>query len=332
MKNSTQEKYLGDQLVNTAKIKETIEDRKSKGYGIVSEILAILNEIPLGIYKLEMGLKLRQAMLVNGILFNSEGWHGVTEEDIRTLEKVDEALLRSMLQCHAKVPLEFLYLETGSISIRHILSSRRIKFLRTILKREDEELTKRIYREQERNPTTGDFVELVKDDFATKEMKYDENFITMSSGPIFKHTVKTQVEKAALRDFLKKQRSHSKIKSIRYDKLQPQPYLKSKLFSNEEVILLAALRSHTVRGVRCNFKNMYKDNTQCPLLCSPLSPQQDSQEHLLVCSKLNMNNVIAASKISYDDIYGDVSAQKTVVSVFTDLLNRRNKLMEEQTN
>ena len=208
MKNSTQEKYLGDQLVNTAKIKETIEDRKSKGYGIVSEILAILNEIPLGIYKLEMGLKLRQAMLVNGILFNSEGWHGVTEEDIRTLEKVDEALLRSMLQCHAKVPLEFLYLETGSISIRHILSSRRINFLRTILKREDEELTKRIYREQERNPTTGDFVELVKDDFATKEMNYDENFITMSSGPIFKHTVKTQVEKAALRDFLNKQRSH----------------------------------------------------------------------------------------------------------------------------
>ena len=97
-----------------AKIKETIGDRKSKGYGIVSEIPAILNEIPLGIYKLEMGLKLRQAMLVNGILFNSEGWHGVTEEDIRTLEKVDEALLRFMLQCHAKAPLVFLYLEKES--------------------------------------------------------------------------------------------------------------------------------------------------------------------------------------------------------------------------
>jgi hypothetical protein len=63
-----------------------------------------------------------------------------------------------------------------------------------------------------------------------------------------------------------------------------------------------------------------------------VSPHQDTQEHLLVCSKLNVNNVLAASKISHDDIYGDVSAQKTVVSVYTDLLNRRNKLMEEQTN
>ena len=140
------------------------------------------------------------------------------------------------------------------------------------------------------------------------------------------------MQKAALKDFQTKQRSHTKIQSIRYDKLQPQPYLKSKSFSNEEVSLLAALRSHTVRGVRCNFKNMYKNSTECPLICSPLNPQQNTQEHILLCSKLNMNNVISASKIAYNDIYGDLCAQKTVVSVYKELLHRRNKLMEEQTN
>ena len=71
------------------KLQSVIESLKA----LVSEIQAILNEAPLGSYKVEMGLELRQAMLLNGILFNSEAWHSVTAEDITALEKVDEALL-----------------------------------------------------------------------------------------------------------------------------------------------------------------------------------------------------------------------------------------------
>ena len=62
MKNSDKEKYLGDQISRSGKVKETIDERVAKGYGIVAEILALLDEVPLGKYKLEMGLKLRQAM------------------------------------------------------------------------------------------------------------------------------------------------------------------------------------------------------------------------------------------------------------------------------
>ena len=65
MKESSQEKYLGDLINNTGKVKKTVEERVAKGYGIISEILAMLDEIPLGAYRLEMGLKLREAMLLN---------------------------------------------------------------------------------------------------------------------------------------------------------------------------------------------------------------------------------------------------------------------------
>ena len=47
----------------------------AKGYAIVNEIKAILNEIPFGIYKLNIGMKLRSAMLHSAILFNSDAWH-----------------------------------------------------------------------------------------------------------------------------------------------------------------------------------------------------------------------------------------------------------------
>jgi hypothetical protein len=121
MKESQREKYLGDVLNNTGKIEATIDERVSKGYGIVSEILALVDQVPLGKYRIEMGLKLRQAMLINGILFNSEVWHGVTDDHVEALEKVDEHLLRSLLQCQSKTPLEFLFLETGPVPIRFII-------------------------------------------------------------------------------------------------------------------------------------------------------------------------------------------------------------------
>ena len=143
MKESKQEKYLGDYITSSGKMDTTIEDRKNKGYGIVAEILAILDDIPLGKYKMEIGLMLRQAMLLNGILYNSEAWHSLTEKDIKVLEAVDQHLLRSLVKGHSKVPLEFLFLETGAIPVRFMISSRRLNYLQTILKREDDELTKR---------------------------------------------------------------------------------------------------------------------------------------------------------------------------------------------
>ena len=87
MNDATQEKYLGDIVNNSGTNRKTIEERKNKGYGIVSEITAILEEIPLGRYKHEIGLKLRQAMFLNGILYNSEAWHSISEEEIKTFNR-----------------------------------------------------------------------------------------------------------------------------------------------------------------------------------------------------------------------------------------------------
>ena len=98
MHDSQKEKYLGDIVDKSGKIRNTIEDRRNKGYGTVAEILAIINKTPLGQYKMEIGLKPREAMLINGMLFNSEAWHGVTDTELRILEVVDEHLLRSLVR------------------------------------------------------------------------------------------------------------------------------------------------------------------------------------------------------------------------------------------
>ena len=123
---------------------------------------------------------------------------------------------------------------------------------------------------------------------------------------------------AAFNHLINIQKGLSKVMDIKYDKLAAQNYLSSPTFSNTDVSLLAAVRSHTLRGIRCNFKNMYQD-TNCPLECwEPNSlPYKDTQEHLLSCAQLELDtNTIANTKISYSDIYGNVCKQKSIVSLF----------------
>ena len=80
-----------------------------------------------------------------------EAWHNINEAELKMLESVDEHLLRSLVEAHSKTPLEFLYLEAGAVPIRFIISSRRLNYLQTILKRGDSELTKKIYQAQKKS-------------------------------------------------------------------------------------------------------------------------------------------------------------------------------------
>ena len=86
MKEAEHEKYLGDIIDKSGKIQATIDKRLKRGEGIICEILSILSEIPLGKYKTEAALKLREAKLLNGVLYNSEAWHGVTDAQVLKLE------------------------------------------------------------------------------------------------------------------------------------------------------------------------------------------------------------------------------------------------------
>ena len=171
---------------------------------------------------MEIGLKLRQAMLLNGILFNSEAWHNISETEIRILETVDEYLLRALVKAHSKTALEFLYLEAGAIPIRFIIASRRLIYHHNILKREEKELIKRIYKEQKKNPSKGDFVELVKKDFKIANIVQNDEEIQNIKASIYKQYIKKCIRKAAFVYLTTKQASHSKVSIIKYSQLGTQ--------------------------------------------------------------------------------------------------------------
>ena len=71
MKQSSSEKYLGDIVTETGTLYETIRDRKLKGYSYISEIRALLSDVPFGHRRIN-GILLRDEMFSIGILTNNE--------------------------------------------------------------------------------------------------------------------------------------------------------------------------------------------------------------------------------------------------------------------
>ena len=145
MNKSHEVKYLGDIIHESGKPEASIVQRVNRDYAIVGNIFALLKDLPIGYLRVQVGLKLRKAWLINGTLFNSEVWHSVEDKDIAQFVELDKYLLRGLVKAHAKVPVEHVYLETAAVPIPYIISARRILYLQTILQRSDEEITKRIY-------------------------------------------------------------------------------------------------------------------------------------------------------------------------------------------
>ena len=185
--NADEVKYLGDDIDKSGKVKASIEKRKAKGYGIASEITAITDDIPLGQWRIQAGIMLRQAMLVNGTLFNSECWQGNSvSKDICSLNKPDEALHRSLVTAHAKTQLEFLHLEFGTVPMNIIHAGRRANYLQYILQKDSNELIKEVYLAQKTNSSPGDFCELVFKDLNTLKCHMTEGQIKSMSEEKYK--------------------------------------------------------------------------------------------------------------------------------------------------
>merc|ERR1712105_120903 len=97
MLQGTQDIYLGNVVHFSGNLSHTIDQRISKGQGIISEISAFLRDVPLGPARIQTGLILREAKFLNAILFSSESWHGITLKDVQSLEHLDQFLLRVIL-------------------------------------------------------------------------------------------------------------------------------------------------------------------------------------------------------------------------------------------
>ena len=133
MELKNDQKYLGDILSSDGSHIKNIQDRRNKGYGIINQIMQIMESTYFGKYYFEVSMILRESLFLSSLLLNSEAWVNYTDKDIRVLEQCDEMLLSSILECDQKSSNAFKYLELGVIPIRFEIMKRKLLFLQYIL-------------------------------------------------------------------------------------------------------------------------------------------------------------------------------------------------------
>ena len=114
--------------------------------------------------------------------------------------------------------------------------------------------------------------------------------------------------------------THSKIKYIKYKKLETQPYITSEIFSNEEVQLLFSLRTR-MTNVKSNFSSKFQQNPLCTFGCTA----EENQNHLLDCEAIlnRLEDKSELAEIEYSDLFQDIEQQIQITKMFAKIFKIR---------
>ena len=321
MEKVESDKYLGDIISSDSSNQKDIDKKLSKGMGIISQIMALLNDVSLGAHYFEIALLLRESLFVNGLLTNWEVKYGLKETDLDNLEKLDKILLRKILNAHSKVPIESLYLETGVVPLKIVVKSRRIMYLHHILSRKNNSLIKQFFQAQNNFPVKNDWSETVQKDLEDLNINMTLNDIKAMSKIKFKKYLKIKTRRFAFKELLKLKETHSKMDKIIYKKLEIEPYLKSTKIYPEKAKLLYKLRTH-MADVKSNFSRYYFYNLICPLC----ENTEDTQVHLLTCEKIHKTQL---NSNNYEAIFSrNIKDQISILNSLEEALMKRKTILE----
>ena len=135
---------------------------------------------------------------ISSLLTNAEAWYGVSQSDINILEKVDESLLRRILEAPVSTPIEMLYLELGVVPIRFKIMERRLNFLWYILHEDEESLVNMFLQSQLKSPVHGDWGQSCHKDLEELEISCTIRDIEKMAENQFRRIVKEKIELKAL--------------------------------------------------------------------------------------------------------------------------------------
>ena len=269
----------------------------------------MLDGIPFGKHYFEVGVILRDSLLVSSMLFNSEAWYNLTEDELNLLETVDLSLLRSLLKAPIGTPKEMLYLELGCVPFRELIRERRLNFLYCILNEEKESMIYRFFQAQLKNSTKKDWVTTVKNDLAYLEMEgMSMEDIRIMRKITYMKMIKDKNRLKSFEKLTKKKLSHSKVMEIEHSLIKIQKYLQpnSMKMTREDAQLIFHLRCR-VTEAKVNLKGKYDD-----LECGACGLVEESQQHIVECKMLNNNKIF--EEIKYEKLFNGTVAEKLKIA------------------
>ena len=312
MKEVKNDAYLGDIISCDGKNTLNIESRVSKGLGIVSQIIDLLKCVSFGVHYFEIAATLREAMLVNGLLTNSEVWYGLSDSEVTKLEEVDRLFLRQIFQVASTCPIEALYLELGCVPLGLIIKSRRIKYLHHLVTRDESEMLNKFFQTQWKHPAVrNEWTEQVRLDLKEFGIKEDLEWIKSKSKLSFKLLMKKVTREVAKQTLERIKEKHSKMENLMYADLEMQSYLKDDNIRVDQARTIFRYRTRMARYWE-NFKGG-RPPDPCPVCKEAQSV--DSQAHSFHCEVTASNVSINGNFCNIFGVKVDEKTAKTVENI-----------------
>ena len=101
--------------------------------GSVNMIVRTLTERPYGKFEFKASKLMKEAILISGLLTNSESWIIITKTDLKQLEKPDIILQRNILSTSGNPSNCFMQLELVLIPVNYVIMQKSMKFLHYIM-------------------------------------------------------------------------------------------------------------------------------------------------------------------------------------------------------
>ena len=173
-------------------------------------------------------------------------------------------------------------------------------YLHYIMTSPKNEMLYRVFKAMMRNPSKGDWIELVQKDLIDYEIGESFEQIGKIKAETFKKKVKKAGRKYSFNKLITEKLKHKKGNLLKYSELKIQNYLISDNFTTKESKFLFKIRTHML-NVKANFKEKYKNDSQSEeeyLRCDLCSKHIDNQENLLICESLDISE-----NIEYKDMF-----------------------------
>ena len=219
-------------------------------------------------------------------------------------------------------PIKSLFIETATVPLRFVPQDRKI----TILKKEENELVKRVFIAMKEFRTKNDWLTQVESDLQSCDIQHTEAEIKAMSRYKFKTLVNKKMKEKSVLYLTELQAKHTKSQYLHQGQ-QMQEYLCTDKLTTREKQLLFNLRS-AVTPNKANFRKKYENDLSC-ILCGDIS-SVETLHHFLVCSYLTSQPQLCndLQSIKYEDIYGKLSEQIKAVKVWNEVFTIYEKKKE----
>ena len=317
-KEKQEEKWLGQWLSArglAASVDKTVTAREGKIRAAGREIAAIVEDWrSRAAGGLETALLLWEACCLPSLLAGAGAWMEMSKSTEKKLNSIQNWFLRLVLQVGPGAPLASLLWDTAMLDVGLLVWREKLMLMLHIICLDEETLANKVYREQQSNNWPG----LAKEteDICTK-LGIENVHSTRLDAKKYRQIVTQALHKENERRLLKASENKKKCDTMLKEKYGKREYLKDKNILDSRIHYKTRYKMMNFAGNFKKDKRFSKTNWLCKCQIST-----EEESHLMDGSCSIYGNIRRK--------YGDLSGEDDLVSFFSDILEERERLDDEE--